>query len=596
MTSRSGNAVLRADRVEWAEETTLGPELVLVEKEREQERRQDRAAQPEQLIKLLVLAGYAAVVALGIAWHEPWADEGQAWLLARDQGFWHLMLHSLRYEGSPGLWHALLWVLVRGHVGYAGMHWVSGVIAVGGIYVFLRWSPFPLILNILLPFGFWLAYQDAVVARGYVLYAILAFTAAAILRGMIPEYEPADRGRLICLGVLLGLMANLSVHGFVASVGFAVVALAALRRKARAGFPVRKAMAAVLLCCFWLLAVVTAFPPSDIDYILDRNPQHTAEKIWARLGNQDAKKQLAAKEGTDVRPGELTPLPPVELHHTARERNWRKVARLLATLTFPVSNYRYLALGCVVLAMAMAIVFSRRRGGLGWVGLMPWVLMVVLFRMIDNGPRHAGMLWESLLAGLWLTWPLDAPRGARLWLQRVMLAVLVVVALSQAWWTAHAVWGDVHGPYSGDVEMAKFLRSQGPDKKIAGFSYHSVGTAALFDHRIYFNQPTAYWIWSRNVRINQEAQQTIARHPDIIDVGGYELSERNGNITDDWIRPDPRELHEAPLNEVFGIIPWAEVHGYRETHRFCGHAFMRDGYSELECQVALQPVQSAGRQ
>jgi hypothetical protein len=127
-------------------------------------------------IESAVLAGYSVVVALGIAWHEPWADEAQAWLLARDEPFWHLMLHAIRYEGTPGLWHALLWVLTRLHVSYIGMHWVAGAFAAVGVFVLLRWSPFPLVLRLLFPFGFWLAYQNAVVARGYILFAMLAFS------------------------------------------------------------------------------------------------------------------------------------------------------------------------------------------------------------------------------------------------------------------------------------------------------------------------------------------------------------------------------------------------------------------------------------
>jgi hypothetical protein len=497
------------------------------------------------------------------------------------------MLHSLRYEGSPGLWHALLWVLARAHVGYIGMHWVSGAIAVAGVYVLLRWSPFPLILKILLPLGFWFAYQDAVVARSYVLFAILAFPAAAILRGMIRDEVPATQGRLIWLAVLLGLMANLSVHGFFVSIGFAIVALALLRRKTLAGIPARKRVPAIILCCCWLFVAVTVCPPSDVDFPAGRNLQMSAEKVWSQLGSQEAKRQLAA----GVRPGELAPIPPVQYHRTRQEMRQRKIAHFLALLTYPVSNFRYLALGCVMLVILQAIALGRSRGELGWVGLMPWALLVFLFLFIYIAPRHAGMLWESLVAALWLTWPARPVTGIRLWLHRVTLAVLVLVAADQVWWTAHAVWGDIHRPYSGEKAMAQFLAPQGAGKQIAGFNYHSVGTAAFFDHRIFFNQPTAYWIWSRNVRVNEEAPQTIARHPDIIDIGGFDWRLGNGNVTDDWIRPDLSDLHRVPLEDTYQIIPYAEAHGYRETHRFCGTAFMRQGYSEIECQVALEPAQ-----
>jgi hypothetical protein len=224
------------------------------------------------------------------------------------------------------------------------------------------------------------------------------------------------------------------------------------------------------------------------------------------------------------------------------------------------------------------------------VGLLPWLLMVGVFVFLYLAPRHAGMVWETLLAALWLTWPAQTPAGAaKRWLHRVVVAALVLVAVDQVWWTAHAVWADMHGPYSGDVAMAKFLQSQGPGKRIAGFYYHSIGPEAYFSRPIYFNQPTAYWVWSRNRRINQQAPATIATHPDIVVVGRWTANPRNGNILDDWLPSDPETRDPIPLNDDYGILAYAEAHGYRETHRFCGHTFMRDGYDERLCQIALQP-------
>ena len=572
-------------------------------------------------VESVVLAGYAVVVALGIAWHEPWADEAQAWLLARDQGFWRLMLHAIRYEGTPGLWHALLWGLARLHVSYIGMHWIAGAFAATGVFVLLRWSPFSLILRLLLPFGFWLAYQDAVVARGYVLFALLAFSASALIRGLVRDqaHSAADgevalrKSRLLWLAVILGLMANLSVHAFVASFGFAFAAWPVLRRQGHARLrkttlaPIPIPIPIFVLCCFWLFAIATILPPSDVNVAAGKNLERSTERVWASFGDKEAKAQLAADRSntSDVRPGELTPAPALEFHRTPAEALWRKVARVLSLLTFPISNFRWLAFTLCVLLVAQAVVFppGPNIAQLGWIGLLPWALMVLIFTSMYLAPRHAGMLWVALLAALWLTWPetqhgtgpetlpaRGTPSLRAQWLHRITLAAFVLVALDQAWWTAHSVWADVHQPYSGNTSMAKFLEAQPSGRRIAGFYYHTVGPAAFLTHPVYFNQPTAYWVWSRKLRTNQEAPATIATHPDLIVVGGFDWDASDGSITDDWIVPDLSELNRVPLNDVFGIIPYAEAHGYRETHRFCGHAFMRDGYSEYLCQIALEPT------
>jgi hypothetical protein len=545
-------------------------------------------------IEGLVLAFYALLVGVGIAWHEPWADEGQAWLMARNSGFWHMLLYEVRYEGSPGLWHAFLWVLARLHVTYMGMHWISGAFAAAGIYVLLRYSPFPLILRILLPFGFWLAYQDAVIARSYVLFAVLAFPVAAILRQATRRNLTGKH--LLVLAVLLGLLANLSLHGLVASIGLAIVALILLHRQAKAGAPVRKALPAAILCCFWIFAIATTIPPSDVNFPAGKNIQQSTFKVWAMLGSQTAKAELAEIKliGNSPRPGELAMHPEPTFQPTGHEKLLRRVGRALAVVTFPIANYRVLALLTVVLVIAQAIVFKPGRGQLGWIGLIPWALMVFAFTRTYLAPRHAGMVWEAMIVSLWLTWPAeDAEHRRAFLLQRLTVIALVLVALLQNQWTTRSVWADIHKPYSGDLAMAHFLKSLPPGKRIAGFGYHSVGPEAWIGRKLYFNQPESYWVWSQKPRVEARAPFAIATHPDVIVYGGWNWSAQNGDISEDWVKPEMEEMNSVPLSDAFRIVAYAEAHGYRETHRFCGEAFMRSGYSEQLCQVALEPVAAA---
>jgi hypothetical protein len=483
------------------------------------------------------------------------------------------------------------------HVNYTGMHWISGAIAAAGVAVLLRWSPFPLVLRLLLPFGFWLAYQDAVVARSYVLFAVLAFSAAALLRGMAewPSAAAVRWPRLLGLAAILGLMANISVHGFVASIGFGLAAYFLLRRRAHAGQPVSMAMPALLLVAFWAFAAGTAAPSPRVDFAAGNNVRESVLKVRAMAGDIAAKGELAGMkaEEAEVHPGELSPIPPpAEEHLTPREARWHKAARVLSLLTYPVSEFRILALVACALVILQAIVFRARAhaGPLGWTGLLPWALMVLVFYSMYLAPRHAGMLWTALVAAAWLTWPADhGVSRVTVWLRHATVVALVAVAVCQIWWTAHSVWADVHQPYSSNLATARLLRTMKPGLRIAGFYYYTVGSAAWFPRPLYFNQAHAYWPWSRDVRTEAQAPATIATHPDVIVVSGMEYGPRDAAITDDWIEPSPAEMHQVPLNDVYHIIPYAEAHGYRETHRFCGGSFMRASWAENLCEVVLQP-------
>ena len=65
-------------------------------------------AQWWRLLDTVVWLGLALVILLTVTRHEPWADEAQSWLLARDLGWFQLIFGELRYEGHPGLWHSIL--------------------------------------------------------------------------------------------------------------------------------------------------------------------------------------------------------------------------------------------------------------------------------------------------------------------------------------------------------------------------------------------------------------------------------------------------------------------------------------------------------
>lgn len=551
------------------------------------------------------LLGFAGVVAAGIRWHEAWTDEAQAWMIARDMGWWQMMLHGIRYEGSPGLWHSVLWVLARLHLSYIGMHYVAGLLAVAGIAVLLRFAPFPRYIKLLIPFTFFLAYQDAVVARSYVLFAGLGFGAAALIRQKV--------SRPVLLAVLLGLIANISIHGCIASGGLAMVALIqvwqrGLHRKAR------YQLSGALLLALWLIAIVSAAPPKDLDFAAAKS-FHKA-RVWAGsphgghwlYGNDEIPVNAdpflphvlsarEAKTSLTMQPGELAPIPLAHAHLPLGQRLWLHVARLLGLVTFPISTSRSLALA--TMGLFFALVITRQRNGLkagdradlGVSALIPYVLMVLAFTKLYMAPRHTGMLFTLFVISLWLAWPSyaleqeSAPR--RRWIRVAFTTAFLLVLVQQIGWTKDAINADEHDPYSGDWTTASFLKSVRGEGRIAGFYYHATGALAYLPGFQYSNQPHTYWLWSTKLRIDQEAPKVLKQHPAYVVVGGFEWGNQ-GDVAVDWVNPY-EGLPFMPMADSYRIVSLFERHGYIETHRFCGRLLMRDGYSEEVCNVVLEP-------
>ncbi len=156
-------------------------------------------------------AAYALVAGAAIWHHEPWADEAQAWLLARDASLAGLWTHLLHYEGTPGLWHTLLHVAIRLGFPYAALNVLSGILGFAAIWLLLQRAPLPLAIRLFLPFTFFLCYQYPVIARSYSLTPLLLFACA-------PLYTGARR-RVGLLTGLLCLLAAVSLHALVLSAG-----------------------------------------------------------------------------------------------------------------------------------------------------------------------------------------------------------------------------------------------------------------------------------------------------------------------------------------------------------------------------------------
>src|SRR5438105_2551057 len=83
--------------------------------------------------QVIVFAIYLTLLAIAVSHHEPWMDEAQAWLLAKDLGFKELFLKYLRYEGSPGLWHLILMIPAKLGLPYFTINILSALISATGV-------------------------------------------------------------------------------------------------------------------------------------------------------------------------------------------------------------------------------------------------------------------------------------------------------------------------------------------------------------------------------------------------------------------------------------------------------------------------------
>lgn len=119
-----------------------------------------------------LFAIYLIFTAILVILHEPWRDEAQAWLLARDHTLTSL-LHHMSYEGTPPLWHLILMPFAKLGAPFATMkfiHWAMAGVTFG---LFFFRSSLSLLEKTLFLFGYYALFEYNIVARNYLVTFLL---------------------------------------------------------------------------------------------------------------------------------------------------------------------------------------------------------------------------------------------------------------------------------------------------------------------------------------------------------------------------------------------------------------------------------------
>ena len=399
----------------------------------------------------LVLLAYAGVVLWTIRYHEKWADEAQAWLIARDLNLGTIWFHELRYEGSPGLWHTILWVAQHVfHASYGSIGYIGLAFAIAGAAVLIFLAPFPRIVRWPLAFTYVIVYQYAVIARPYTLLPLLAFCAALLFK----DVQHPER-----MTVVLFLLANLTLHGAILAgcLGLAYI-LEAARRWLELDLTVRRRY----LLCASAMVLTFAF------LVLILRPTPDVEEFAMKAELAQLAESLHAKQPT-----------------------WG--IKLTTVLCGSFMDYTSASVIFVLLAGAWC---AWRRRLLVFV--LPLAMLIGLYIGVHGYAHHHGTVTIAALTAIWIAWPSDAERrafGIREWRATyAMTGLLLTFCAVQIWDSTGVIEHEYRFPYSGAGDAANFLKAEGAERApIFGYLYGVAGVQAYFDHNIFANMHTAYF-------------------------------------------------------------------------------------------------------
>ncbi len=388
-----------------------------------------------------VLGLWIVTVGFTIQYHEKWADEAQAWLIARDLDLRTIWFHELRYEGSPGLWHTILWVAEHVfHAKYGALSYLGASCALAGVIVLLFVSPFPRPIRWMMALSYFFVYQYAVIARSYELFPLLCLVAAR-------QFRDLKRPQLFALTLVP--LANLTAHGSLMAFGLALAYAFRFATqwshhddKTRKWFLISAAGLAVM----YLFLFLILFPAADVEA---------------------------------THQGNLS-------EHLIAVRSFESISGALVD-----NKWLSLAVLCIFGA------WCRLRLALTSF-LLPVALMVGLYAYANGWPHQQGTIFLAIITGLAIAWPTDEERhrfdSTGLWSYRVVVATLAATLCYQIYVTSITIRNEVRLPYSGAEDMARYIRPLVKERKvICGYQYGMVGINAYFDHNIFANLHRAYY-------------------------------------------------------------------------------------------------------
>lgn len=422
--------------------------------------------------------------------HEPWFDEAQAWLIARDASLQDILFSLPHYEGHPPLWHLILLPFARAGISYeVGIKLVSILLSGTAFWLILFKSPFPRAVRFVLPFTYFLFYQYTIISRNYSLM-LLAFVVVAMC------HRTRNRRPFGYVLALMLLCAS-SAYGLAFSAGIALVWVGELWRKrwlrkkmgedALPGGGRRLAALGLLLA--WGVALGLLILPSPDAYALGLGQENS---LLLRLLYMVV----------------LAPLDALCFQSA-------HAYGLLSQMTFvPLA---LIAGGCIFLLVAPVLYWVGRGYGKLPLLLLPYGCFALVSASTYFYSHHIGVIALFLLFWLWTCLgdderPFQEPPFLKKrvaekkmpWLKGIALIVLAACLGISVFWTASASAQELSQPYGVGREISEFIVDNGlEDTKIMigwGWEYAEGGgyveivgqqdsptTNAYFDHNVFYN-------------------------------------------------------------------------------------------------------------
>jgi hypothetical protein len=409
-----------------------------------------RAFLLERLDRNILLLGFAASLMACTAMllqHAMWSDETHAWLIATASKSPLDLYWNTRNEGHPGLWHLLLWLGAQVSTDPIVLRFIQWLVAAAILATLAFRSPFSLTTKLLLLSSYFFIFQYSVVARSYGLGVLLLLLAVdAHVNGSNKPWQS---------WLWLGLAANTSVFGALASIAFAL----GFALESSAG-PIRRLMPALAVYGSLLLVAVLWMMPA---------PDTTFAAGWFLYIDR-------ARAGRVLNQF-VSAFVPIGLPAKVSSGFWEpSYDRWWVAAGFPPIKI----IAPIVLLLVLTALGGRR--AIVVFGIASTLIICFMYTKYLGFARHSGTFFICFVGCLWLTFATPARAVAR-----IAAALLLLLNTLGG---LNALYGAFSTRFSSGEDAAAFIRASFPsDIFLAGNRDYPASTISAFLSRpIYYPQ------------------------------------------------------------------------------------------------------------
>lgn len=393
------------------------------------------------LPEMIVLCTYVLTLAVFMYYHEPWYDEAQAWLIARD-GSWHDILFLIpHYEGHPPVWYIILAIFAKNGADFdLTIKCLTLSINALATYLLVYRSPFPRVVRCILPFTYFLFYQHGVICRPYSML-LIGFLLAA-------HFWQERNQRPFCMVLSLMLMCASSAYGIIFAGGITLAWIWELRGGKRPKAYLHELLSGKRL---WAFLSLLAFALANIALIIPRGDTFAAS--YGLSGNNPVWLRLVYMYLGSV--ADATCFSSFEDYNELRYV-WFSAPKLI--------------IGCLIGFVILVLIyhFAKKCKTVSLFAI-PFVLFATFSGIVYFYLQHIDVLLQFLLFWAWASKkaysPSNEPAQERLVIARyakpVMLCGVGISLAVSVWWNVAACVNEVRYQYGFSQQLATFMDSYG---------------------------------------------------------------------------------------------------------------------------------------